>query len=711
VEYITCELARVGVIIQRAVQRWQQAGQNPKEPFRGLFISKEEAAHLARQPLAGSWGSAAALSAKDEEAYLQAYQQAAGRSQAILDQAANAQVGLRLAHLVDVFGLSAFEYNAFLLCLAPALDVRYERLFGFLQDDVTRKLASLNLIFDLLLDTGIQRMSFAENFDEQAILLRYGLLQVMPGDPGETVSLLRRVFSVPQEVVAWLFGGYRPAPALADGMELILPGDTDGRFETLEDETSLPDAARLVEKKPLLAFYGADHQRAQAAALRLARVQAQPLLRVDLEALKTGGQLSRANLRLALRDAILLSAVPYFTGWEQLADAEGMIPAVYLGELDEIDETVIVLSAAPWRTSGEPGPLRKPLLWQAFDLPSSEQRRKLWALNLNGSTPLDETMLEILAGQFTLSTGQIQQASRTALNTAFQKGRPLQLEDLLLAARQHSTHHLDSLAVKLEPRYRWEDIVLPPDGAAVLQEIAATIRSRPLVLETWGVGRKLAPSAGVSALFTGPPGTGKTLAAQVIAAELGMDLYKIDLSTVVSKYIGETEKNLERIFNQARNSSTILFFDEADAIFGKRSEVKDAHDRYANIEVGYLLQRMETFDGVVILASNLYANLDEAFIRRLQFVVDFPFPDEEQRARIWRVLFPPGVPRDPQLDFSSLANRFRLSGANIRNAIISAAFLAANEGSSVTTRHLLHGIRRELQKMGRLIDEKDLSSV
>jgi SpoVK/Ycf46/Vps4 family AAA+-type ATPase len=206
----------------------------------------------------------------------------------------------------------------------------------------------------------------------------------------------------------------------------------------------------------------------------------------------------------------------------------------------------------------------------------------------------------------------------------------------------------------------------------------------------------------------GEPGTGKTMAAEVIAAELGLDLYKIDLSGIISKYIGETEKNLEQIFNEAQSSNAILFFDEADAIFGKRSEVKDAHDRYANIEVSYLLQRMEAYDGITILATNLRANLDDAFTRRLQFVVDFPFPEEVYRLRIWQTLFPPGVPRTANLDLPLLARRFKLAGGNIRNVIVSAAYLAAADGGQVTMSHMLHGLRRELQKMGRLVNEADL---
>ncbi|MEP7356314.1 MAG: ATP-binding protein, partial [Anaerolineales bacterium] len=299
-------------------------------------------------------------------------------------------------------------------------------------------------------------------------------------------------------------------------------------------------------------------------------------------------------------------------------------------------------------------------------------------------------------------------AAAAAADQARLRGGALDRAELFLAARSYSSPGLANLAHKIEARYTWSDIVLPADQLSMLKELIATVRGRPMVLETWGVGEKLAASAGVTILFAGPPGTGKTMAAEVIASELGLELYKIDLSTVVNKYIGETEKNLGRIFDEASNSNAILFFDEADAIFGKRSEVKDAHDRYANIEVSYLLQRMETYDGVTILATNLRANLDEAFTRRLQFAVDFPFPDEAYRLRIWEALFPDSLPRADNLDLKLLAQRFKLAGGNIRNIIVSAAYLAAADGGVVTMPHLLHGARRELQKMGRLVKEKEM---
>jgi SpoVK/Ycf46/Vps4 family AAA+-type ATPase len=408
-----------------------------------------------------------------------------------------------------------------------------------------------------------------------------------------------------------------------------------------------------------------------------------------------------------------------------------------LAELCAYPDWVIVAGQTRWQAEGVDR--QRSLFWVDFSGPTYTQRLDLWQHFLGmeesedwqagglenwGSNGVDEqteathqsqiqnpkSKIDIpgLAGQFILTTGQIRDTIASARDEAARRGEPLQNQDLFVAARAHSNPRLAALARKIVPRYEWADIVLPTDQKTILWEIIATVRGRPLVLEQWGVGRKLASSAAVTVLFAGDPGTGKTMAAEVIAGELKLDLYKIDLSTMVSKYIGETEKNLEKIFSEAESSNAILFFDEADAIFGKRSEVKDAHDRYANIEVSYLLQRMEAYDGVTILATNLRANLDEAFTRRLQFAVDFPFPEKEDRLRIWQTLFPPEVPCDPNLDFTVLAKRFKLAGGNIRNIIVSAAFQAAADGGQVTMQHLFHGTRRELQKMGRLIGEEDL---
>jgi hypothetical protein len=274
--------------------------------------------------------------------------------------------------------------------------------------------------------------------------------------------------------------------------------------------------------------------------------------------------------------------------------------------------------------------------------------------------------------------------------------------DVDAAVRRLASGHLDRMATRIRPTKGWGDLVVPEDQRERLEELVARYRHGALVHRDWGFAPF--PSPGLVALFSGTSGTGKTLAAEVVAGELGLDLYKVDLSSVVSKYIGETEKNLERIFSGAAAGNLVLFFDEADALFGKRSEVADAHDRYANIEVAYLLQRLEAYDGVAIMATNLQRNMDQAFLRRIHVAVEFPVPDEDGRLAIWRLSFPAHAPVD-DLDLDFLARQFRISGGSIRNAALTAAFIAAEQGGAITMEAAILGVKREFQKLGRLRTE------
>jgi SpoVK/Ycf46/Vps4 family AAA+-type ATPase len=273
--------------------------------------------------------------------------------------------------------------------------------------------------------------------------------------------------------------------------------------------------------------------------------------------------------------------------------------------------------------------------------------------------------------------------------------------DLFAAARAQCSDALQAVARKVVLRATWDDIVLPDDAMQQLRELCARVDGQARVLEDWGFARRLSRGLGTTALFAGGSGTGKTMAAEVIANALGLDLYRVDLARVISKYIGETEKNLERVFEAAEGSNAILLFDEADALFGKRSDVRDAHDRYANIEISYLLQRMEAYDGVAILATNLADHLDVAFTRRLAFSVYFPFPDEDARRELWRRSWPIEAPLDDSVDCRALARELRINGGNIRNIVLGAAYLAASEGRAITSRHVGHAVRREYQKVGR----------
>jgi SpoVK/Ycf46/Vps4 family AAA+-type ATPase len=274
------------------------------------------------------------------------------------------------------------------------------------------------------------------------------------------------------------------------------------------------------------------------------------------------------------------------------------------------------------------------------------------------------------------------------------------------ACRAQARPRLDDLAQRLEPGARWDDLVLPGPQRETLRQIAMHVRRRATVYESWGFAGQGARGLGISALFAGASGVGKTMAAEVLAHELELDLYRIDLSSVVSKYIGETEKNLRRVFDAAEDGGAILLFDEADALFGKRSDVKDSHDRYANIEVGYLLQRMEAYRGLAILTTNLKSALDPAFLRRLRFVVQFPFPDVPQRAEIWRRIFPLATPTEG-LDPEKLA-WLNVAGGNIRNIALQAAFLAADAAQPVQMAHLLRAARTEYAKLEKTLTPAEI---
>ncbi len=698
--YLVSEARQIDARLQHRVRECPPPGEELAR-FRGLYISTEEARGLAEQTTGQAWSSGPA--GAGDAGLEQAMREAQAESRQIEQEANQAGVRLRLQHLREFFGLSDFEYQALLVCLLPALDLRYERIYGFLQDDVTKKQAGVGLILALL-DTSIPEIARLEHlisFSARGTLLRYHLLRPL-GPGGERQEpRLNQLFEVSSGLVSWLFGRYFQEE---DWLHFIPFEELAQRLESSPYAAEFTmDWDRIADSGPLLSFEGPDTGRKQQAAWKTAYQFNMPLLQVDLSKFAGDAPFRLADLRMLVRDACLLEAVPFIEGWERVLDSEGRVPEEFLEEMAGFAGILILSSHAGWRISQEGG---LPVFRMHFDLPSSAERTELWK-HLLGEGSLPAETLRDVAGHFRLTSEQIENAVYTVRNASLQNGRPYTSDDLFLAARQQSFHHLGQLAQKIDPRYSWEDIVLPPEELHTLQDIVSMMRYRPQVLEEWGVGERLIANQGITALFAGESGTGKTLAAQVIAAELQLDLYRIDLSRVVSKYIGETEKNLDEIFNEAAGSNVVLFFDEADALFGKRSEVKDAHDRYANIETGYLLQRLETFAGLAVLATNLRANMDDAFTRRLNFIIHFPVPDQTQRLRIWKVLLPPSLPLDPRIDWEFLARRYPLTGGNIRNALVAAAFLAAQKEQALDMSCLLQAIRQEMQKMGRFIKEED----
>lgn len=708
-QHILAELQRIDLLVRAQVWRAQQIQANDPE-FQGLYISGEEIAALLAQPIGlPSWATEPLpLSFTEVQAALQQIGQAIDQRTA--DSAGNG-ITLRLNQLAHDFALTPFDVDVLLICLAPEIDLRYGRLFAYLQDHAEKRSPTVELALNLLCPSLEAKVAARQHFEPQSPLMKYHIVHLLAGPVSGEGSFLDRTIRVDERIASYLLDSDAPDVRLAPFArrikaqarldDLLLPLDLKQRLGRMAQNPTREETGTIYH---LQGSYGVGRQ---AAAEALCREMGLDLLVIDGEGILNSQAIPfEDSVRLAQREARLQHAALYWIGFDSLlTDDRQAWRNALLRTLVEGSEPAFLAGEITWEPANISHDLR--FLRVEFPCPSAASRKELWGRSLNGSTPsISETDLAELAGKFRFTGGQIRDAAATARNLA--RGRDLAhaqvtLEDIYAACRLQSNRNLALLAQKITPHYTWDDIVLPADSLEQLRELCNQVKHRARVYDTWGFGRKLAMGKGVNALFAGPSGTGKTMAADIIAGELGLDLYKIDLSTVVSKYIGETEKNLSRIFEEAETSNAILFFDEADALFGKRSEVKDAHDRYANIEISYLLQRMEEYSGVVILASNLRQNMDEAFVRRMHLTISLPFPGPQERYQIWQKIWPGDTPLDAHLDLDFLAQTFEMAGGNIRNIALSSAFLAAADQDIVNMGHLLYAIKREYQKMGKMV--------
>jgi len=585
----------------------------------------------------------------------------------------------RLQQVIAALGLDLLEAAVLAVCGATELDPRYGRLYAYLQDDVTRKLPSPRLVGQLLEGEGLSPADVMSAFDAGGRLRHLGALKLL-GDA--QTPLAERPVKVADRLAAALLGGRMDEPAQPARLRRVdLPAHAPGRDEAVGTVAAL--LARASHLPIVLAGPDAD----SLLAVALGR----PLVAVHVRDLADRDVMAEAALVGALEDRPVIA--------EGLEDIEPGDRTRLLRAIETRPERTIL--AAPTRTAALALGERTVLLVEAPS-PSFAERRVAWA-DLTGATDTGD-----VAAKFRLSMTQIVEAAEVARLAATARGAAdVAPADLDLGARQASSSRLGELAARLPPGYRWEDLVVPERQRELLQSISAYLRHRDRVLSDWGYEQTVARTQGLKVLFAGESGTGKTMAAQVLAAELGLEIFRVDLATTVSKYIGETEKNLDRIFGAAEGSNAILFFDEADALFGKRSEVGDSHDRYANIEVAYLLQKMEAYPGAVILATNFRRNIDDAFVRRLDFVIDFPFPEAEDRRRIWARVLPDPAPLADDVDLDFLAEKFKLSGGAIRNCSLAAAFQAADDDDAISMRHLVRAVAQEYGKQGRLTLEAD----
>ncbi len=629
--------------LRAAVHAALAGGADPHDVLRGLYISDEQALALA--------------DADAETPELPALTLAATR-----------------------LGLSPLDRLILALCAAPELEPRYGRLYAYLQDDVTRKLASPRLAAALIADETMPQSEVLARFAPGAALARRGALRLLSGEPAMTLA--DRQVKVADRLAAFLLGAVDLADAApGNALRLVYPDDLTGR-EAAAERLRLLLAADT--RLPLMAC-GPDAAAVLAAAAR------EPVVLLAARELERPEALADARLAAALHGGLFC-----IDGLEDLSGAErGRL----LRAIDDSSERIVLVATSAREALALS---ERTTLTVEVPAPAFATRCRAWR-RLTGSDDARE-----VAAKFRLSIEQIRIAAEVSVLAAEARGGSAPAPgDLDMGARHASSSRLGELATRLEPAYSWSDLVLAERQLEVLSSISAYLRHRDRVLSEWGYEATVSRTQGLKVLFAGESGTGKTMAAQVLGAELGLEMFRVDLAGVVSKYIGETEKNLERIFTAADGSNAILFFDEADALFGRRSQVSDAHDRYANIEVAYLLQRMEVYPGAVILATNFRRNIDDAFVRRLDFVIDFPFPEAEDRRRIWERVLPSAAPVAADLDLDFLAERFKLSGGAIRNCSLAAAFSAADEETQIEMRHLVRAVAQEYAKQGRLTLEAD----
>jgi hypothetical protein len=568
--------------------------------------------------------------------------------------------------LTRLLGLSTFERQLLLLAAAVELDGDVAALVSTLQSG-----ADPRPTFGLAL--AVLPHAHWDALGPRAPLRRWRLVEPAPGP-----TLASRPLGIDERVLHYLTGIDAPDERL-DGIVRVARPVPLARSQ-LRLAHELAETIARTNAPVVVKLDGED----RSARLGVAQALG-PALVVRAAALPPPGAELASFARLVEREALLAGAIA-------VVDADGTDANAFLDELEA--PLVVVVGETDVHVHG------RVTLHRAVRLPTPAEARELWTDVLGGRLP--DTVEEI-AQHFRLGAAAIDAVARELDATTIDDAALRRL------CRERSRVRLDGLAQRIDPEAAWEDLVLPPGHRDLLREISRHVRYRTQVYERWAFGARTSRGLGVTALFSGESGTGKTLAAEVLAGELGLDLYRIDLAATVSKYIGETEKNLRTLFEAAEASGAVLLFDEADALFGKRGEVRDGHDRYANLEIAYLLQRMEAYRGLAILTTNLRANVDRAFLRRLRFVVQFPFPDAPQRAEIWRRELPREAPLDG-VEPERIA-ALNVSGGSIRSIALSAAFAAAEAGTPITPEHVLHAARIEYAKAERPLTDSELEAL
>ncbi|MGB3637681.1 MAG: ATP-binding protein [Rivularia sp. (in: cyanobacteria)] len=596
-----------------------------------------------------------------------------------------------LDKLCTIFQLSEFERNVLVLCACMELSNNFHLLCAKVHEESQRTYPTFSLAFAALKDAHWDAIA------PHGSLRRWQLIEV-----GAERALTLAPLRIDERILHYLVG------IESDDERLM------GLIEPLQiHQTLVPSHQQIVQQivnmwsynyssnglLPVVQLCGTETSCKSAIAAQICQMLGRKLKIISAQVTPSVPSEVESLIRLWEREAILSESI-LLLNCDKIDSNDTVRIDAIKGFIERINGFVFVASQETMQI-GQRATV-------SFDVwkPTTDEQSLLWEKNLSDLAPRLNGEIKKLIAQFNLSPAKIRSAcvqTTANLNPQTESDLGSALWD---ACRVQARPRLDELAQRIIPTSNWQNLVLPSAQSEVLREIAAHVRQKYTVYQEWGFGNNSSRGLGISGLFAGPSGTGKTLAAEVLAQELNLDLYRIDLSSVISKYIGETEKNLRRVFDAAQEGGVILLFDEADALFGKRSEVKDSRDRYANIEVSYLLQRMECYPGLAILTTNLKNSIDTAFMRRIRFLVQFPFPDAAQRAKIWQTIFPKNTPVK-DLDTEKLA-RLSVTGGNIRNIALNAAFLAADSEEPVQMKHILRAARTEYIKLEKSLTEAEI---
>ncbi|MFC5401658.1 AAA family ATPase [Cohnella soli] len=625
---------------------------------------------------------------------------------------------LSLPHLVNVFGLSPLEEKIILVCLAPECDRKYESLFELLQPGPGGKQLTPDVIATIVSDDAEERREVIRALRPDGMLRRFF---VKAASSPRTGTLLAQPISLDERVVRFVLDAEVGLPATmadytmharpADVLEPLL-GNQDVQTKLRRWLTNRSVRTEAAAAPIILSLWGEKGVGKKTHVRYLARYFDEPLLIVDMVKLLRSESNAENALQNVFREATISQSILVL---DRFRPEDGDNPAIVnaeltLDKLSEMTGIVVLLSDRPCRTIDRRN--RIDLEIEIAPL-QDEERTAAWRTLAEPYEVAPELDWEALAARFLFTPGQIAQTFKSAASLSEWKWgvegtAQIGWTDMIEAGYGQLNHGLAAKSKRLSPKNRWDDLVLPEAQKEKLRHACNHIQYKHTVYGNWGFNKKLSYGTGISLLFSGPPGTGKTMASEIVAKELDMEIYKIDLSQIISKYIGETEKNLSEIFDEAQKSYAVLFFDEADALFGKRSEVKDSHDKNANTEVAYLLQKMEEYRGISILATNYLQNMDEAFLRRINYVIRFPFPDEKQREEIWKHIYPVQTPLDPDIDYPFLARKLQLAGGSIKNIALTSAFLASGGRERVGMKHIFKAYQYELDKTNRALTRGEL---